>query len=159
MNAAFQPFQTILVPVTGAPHSLQSIPIACALARTKKNATIIAVHIIEVSRGLPLDAHLAAEARRGEQVLRKAEEIAQSMDFNITGELLQAREAGTAIVDEARDRNASLIVLGVNYSATAAGSRIGKTGEYVLRHADCPVLLFRQSDAKNEGLHHGHHGG
>lgn len=159
MTAAFQPYQTILVPVTSAAHSLDTVPIACALARSKRNATVIAVHIIEVSRDLPLDAQLASEARRGEQVLRKAEELAQTMDFHIQGELLQAREAGTAIVDEARDRNADLIVLGVNYSSTSSGSKIGKTGEYVLRHAACPVLLFRQTDAKDNSLHHGHHGG
>lgn len=159
MTSAFQPFQTILVPVTGASHSLDTIPIACALARSKK-ATVIAVHVIEVGRGIPLDANLAGEARRGEQVLRKAEEIAKGLDYHISGELLQAREAGTAIVDEATDRGADLIILGVHYSETTPISTVGKTGEYVLKHATCPVLLFRQTDARADGqLHHGHHGG
>lgn len=148
-------YKTILVAVTGAPYSLEAVAFACSLAKARKS-TVIAVHVIEVNRSMPLDASLDSEARRGEQVLRKAEEIAASLDCPITGELLQARDAGAAIIDEAIDREADLIVMGVSYDHHGGGSHLGRAAEFVLRNAEATVIVSRQAAAPhgNEGGHH-----
>src|SRR4051794_35717534 len=104
----------ILVPVTNSPASLEAVSVACVLAKQRKSK-VYAVHVIEVVRALPLNAEMDADARRGEQLLRKAEEIASSVGSHLEGELLQAREAGQAIVDEARDRKADTVVLGIGH--------------------------------------------
>lgn len=148
-------YQTILVAVTGAGYSLEAVAFACSLAKARKS-TVIAVHVIEVNRSMPLDASLDSEARKGEQVLRKAEEIASTLDYHITGELLQARDAGAAIVDEAVDRDVDLIVMGVSYDHHGGGSHLGKAAEFVLRNAKATVLVSRQAAAvaNSDGGHH-----
>jgi nucleotide-binding universal stress UspA family protein len=53
------------------------------------------------------------------------------------------------IVDEARRREADLIVVGTHGRTGAARMLLGSQGEQVLRHAPCPVLVVR--DAYPEG--------
>jgi len=83
-------------------------------------------------------------------LLRHAEEAASTADYKITGELLQAREAGPAIVDEARDRGVDAIVLGIGYKRLVGDFQVGRTADYVLKHAPCQVWVVRQAVAQPE---------
>ncbi|MCC7365088.1 MAG: universal stress protein [Dehalococcoidia bacterium] len=132
----------ILVPVTNSPASLEALTAACIVGKQRK-AKVYVVHIIEVLRSLPLNAGMEAEARRGEQVLRKAAEVAQHAGYQVSGELLQAREAGSAIVDEARDRGVDMIIMGVGYQRMIGSVQMGKTADFVMRNAACQVWLVR----------------
>jgi nucleotide-binding universal stress UspA family protein len=135
---------TILVPVTNSPASLQAVTVACGAARARKSK-VYAVHVIEVLRSLPLNAEMESEARRGEQLLRKAEEVAHAAGYQVVGELLQAREAGQAIVEEAAERQADMIVLGIG-NGHRPGNQfdIGRAAQFVLKHAKCEVWVIRQ---------------
>lgn len=135
---------TILVPVTNTAASMEAMSAAVLLAKQRKSK-VIALHVIEVGRALPLDAELDAEARRGEQVLRRAEEIAAAAGIHVSGELIQARKAGQAIVDEATDRGIDTIIMGVGYKRMIGAIQMGRTAEYVLRNAPCQVWLVRQA--------------
>ena len=134
---------TVVVPLSGSPASLEAVPVACTMAKARRG-TVLAVHVIEVARRLPLDASLDAEARRGEGVLRRAEEIARRMDCPISGELLQAREAGVAIIEEAMDRQADLIVLGLSQRKHGEID-VGPTASHILRIAPVQVMIVRQA--------------
>jgi nucleotide-binding universal stress UspA family protein len=134
--------RTILVPVDGSPASLNAIALACNIAK-KTKGKVYAVHVIEVKRSLPLDADLAEEASTGEDVLVRAEKVAQDMDFKLEGELLQAREAGHAIVDEAMERGVDLILMGAEHKAPLGEYQMGRLTQYVLRAAPCNVWLWR----------------
>ena len=137
----------ILVPIIQSPASLDAVTLAATIARQKKGRVYV-VHVIEVSRSLPLNAELDAEARRGEQLIHRAEELASAAGYPVTGTLLQAREAGTAIIDEALDHEIDAIIMGT-------GDQVpGKTVEYVLQHATCAVWVVRQSMAPREAPHH-----
>lgn len=144
----------ILVPVTKSPASLEALTAACLLGKQRK-ARVVAIHVIEVLRSLPLNADMEADARRGEQVLRKAEEVAHQAGYSVSGELLQAREAGPAIVDEARDRGAETIVMGIGSRRMTGAVQMGKTAEFVLRNAPCSVWVMRPAfphdEQPNEG--------
>lgn len=135
---------TILVPVTNTPASLDAVTAAAGLAKQRKGR-LLAVHVIEVDRSLPLNAELDAEARRGEQVLRRADEIASHAGVRVDAQLLQAREAGQAIVDEARDREVDAIVLGVGYKRLTGSFEVGRTAGFVLKNALCQVWVVRQA--------------
>jgi nucleotide-binding universal stress UspA family protein len=139
---AHQP--SYLVPVSESPASLEAVEIACGLARQRK-ARIYTVHVIEVLRSLPLNAGMETEARRGEQLLRRAEDVASHSGCHVEAALLQARDAGQAIVDEARDRGVSAIILGVGYKRIIGSFQIGRTADYVLKNASCQVWVVRQS--------------
>ena len=84
--------RSILVPVDGSPASMDAITLACSIAK-KNKGKVYAVHVIEVRRSLPLDAELTDDATNGEDVLIRAERVANNADFKIEGELLQARVA------------------------------------------------------------------
>jgi nucleotide-binding universal stress UspA family protein len=94
---------------------------------------------------MALDAAMEEEARQGETVLSEAEKYADEMDYEVSGELLQARDAGHAIVDEAAERDASAIVLGVSYSSTMGEFELEPDAQYVVKNAPCQVILCRSS--------------
>jgi len=134
-----------LVPVDGSAASFDALALACQLSRRNKG-TVYAVYVIEVARNLALDAEMSAEAEAGERVLRQAEEAAGELDYeeSISGELLQARDRGHAIVDEAIERGVSAIVMGVKYERALGEFRLGGTAEHVVNHAPCQVILCRE---------------
>ena len=134
--------RSILVPVDGSPASMAAVLLACSIAK-KNKGKVYAVHVIEVKRSLPLDAELSEEAATGEEVLSRAERVAADADFRIEGELLQAQEAGHAIVDEAMERGIDLILMGAEHKAPLCEYQMGRLTQYVLRAAPCNVWLWR----------------
>lgn len=141
----------ILVPVIQSHASFDAVGIAAMLARQRKGHVYV-IHVIEVNRALPLNAELEAEARRGEQLIRRAEEVATQAGHPVTGTLLQARDAGEAIVEEARDQGVDAIILGLAADRPGGSTLVGHTVEYVLQHATCAVWVVRESMAP--ALHH-----
>lgn len=134
----------ILVPVSGNSADEEAIKLACNLAK-KPKAKVYVVYIIEVERSLPLDAQIDSETEKAERVLTHAEDIAAEEDSDIDTDLLQAREAGPGIVDEAVEREVDLIVMGMGYKRHLGTFDLGKTVPHVLKEAPCKVLLYRAS--------------
>jgi nucleotide-binding universal stress UspA family protein len=132
----------ILVPVDGSRASLDALALACVLAKRNKGRVHV-VYVIEVARRLPLDAELSPEAKRGEEILREARQIADSQDSDVADDLLQARDAGHAIVDEAIERAVDGIILGTNYRRPLGEYQMGAAAQYVLKNAPCPVIVYR----------------
>src|SRR5436189_6347260 len=112
----------ILVPVKGNPTDEEMVALACGIAKRTKGE-IHVIYVIEVKRALPLDADLPPEAEKGEMVLEQAERVAEEWSQRIQADLLQARDVGSTIVDEAREREADLIPLGITYK-----NRFGEWG-------------------------------
>jgi nucleotide-binding universal stress UspA family protein len=134
----------MLVPVDGSQASLDALALACLLARRNKGR-VYAVYVIEVARTLPVDAELSPEAAKGEEILARAEQIADSLEFEVTGEILQARDAGPAIVDEAIEHRVDAILAGVEYKRPLGEFQLGRTSQYILRNAPCQVLICRSA--------------
>ncbi len=58
--------------------------------------------------------------------------------------LLQARDVGAALVDEATERGADLLVVGLPYRQRFGGDfAIGRTVPYILQNAPCAVWVVR----------------
>jgi nucleotide-binding universal stress UspA family protein len=134
----------ILVPISGNPTDDEMIGLACGIAKRTKGE-VHAIYIIEVKRTLPLDADLPPEAERGEMVLEQAERVAEEWDQPIQADLLQARDVGPTIVDEARERAVDLILLGITYKKRFGEFDLGRTAPFVLKHAPCRVWVCRQA--------------
>lgn len=122
---------------------MDAVTLACSIAR-KNKGKVYAVHVIEVRRSLPLDADMLEEANTGEELLTRAERVATEADFRLEGELLQARDAGHAIVDEALERGVDLILMGAEHKAAAGEYQLGRVSQYVIKAAPCNVWLWRQ---------------
>lgn len=135
-------YTKFLVPVTGQPADDDIVKTACVLARRSKGKVYI-VHVIQVSRTLPLDAEVQPETQSGEAALANAEKIADVIDCDIETEILQAREAGPAIVDEAAERGVEMIIMGMKYKKRYGEFEMGETVSYVLKNAPCCMMLWR----------------
>jgi nucleotide-binding universal stress UspA family protein len=134
----------VLVPVNGKPGDEDALQVAFAFAK-KGKAMVTAVHVVEVRRALPLEAELPSETNAGEQLLEHVEEMAQHYGCQIKAELLQARSAGVAIVDEAFHLKADLIIMALPYRSRFGEFHLGETSNYILNHATCRVWLVRDS--------------
>ena len=133
----------ILVAASGNGADEEAVKLACNLAK-KSKAKIYVVYVIEVKRSLPLDAVIESEIERAEEVLTRAEDIAAERDYEVETDLIQAREAGSAIVDEAMERDVDLILMGMTYKKRFGTFSLGSAIPHVLKEAPCRVLLCRE---------------
>ena len=133
-----------LVAVKGEKVDEETVRLACTMAKTRKGKVYV-VYVIEVKRALPLDAEIEPEVQKGEQVLKRAEHIAHDVGFVVETEVLQAREAGPAIVDEAVERSVDTIFMGMPYKKHFGEFDLGSAIPYVLKNAPCRVLLWRET--------------
>ena len=136
-------FDYILIPVTGAEADEETIKLACRLAKPDK-AKICAVNVIPIERTLPIDAEKEDEVERAEDILNRMEAVARKEGVNIDTDLLQAREAGPTIVDEAVERDVDLVLMGVEYKKRFGQFSLGTVIPYVLKNAPCRVILYHQ---------------
>lgn len=133
----------ILVPVNGSSSDRQAIELACSAAKRNK-AKVYAIYVIEVKRTLPLDAEIEPEIQRGETVLDSAERYAAGADYEVNTEILQAREVGPAVVDEAVERGVDVVIMGLSYKKKFGEFTLGRTANYVLKNAPCWVWVCRE---------------
>lgn len=134
----------ILVPIKGNPTDVEVLELACQIAERAKSQ-VYAIHVIEVKRTLPLDAELQDEAERGEDLLNHAEQIGERLGITIHTDLLQARDVGSAIVDEVLERGIDLVLVGISLRKRYGELDLGTTLPYILKHAPCRVWACRQS--------------
>lgn len=132
-----------MVPVGGQEIDAETIRVAADMAK-QSHARLYAIHIIEVNRSLPLGAVTDTEIERGEGILDEVERLAAEASQEVETELVQARETGPAIVDEADEWGADLLVMGLPYKRRFGEFNMGRTVPYVLKNAGCRVILFRE---------------
>lgn len=137
-------FKRAVVALNGGPSDPRIVRlVAEQAARTK--AEMIAVHVVEIDWTLPLDADIAGRSEEVQQVLDVAESIAEGFRQPMDSVLLQARDVGAAIVDEATERGADLLVVGLPYRKRFGGEfAIGRTIPYILQNAPCTVWVVRE---------------
>ena len=123
----------------------QALALAADIAKRSK-ARIHLLYVIEVPRTIALDATLEGELQRAEQALEQAERVAEGHGINVTGELVQARQAGHAIVDEAVERGVDVVILGIGYNQPYGRFELGREAQYVLEHASAQVWLIREPE-------------
>jgi len=136
-------FRRVLVPFRGTKVDEDALRLALSIGKKYKGKIFI-IYVILVKRSLPLDADIEPIRKKGEEILERAEDIAEEEDFEVETELLQAREVGPAIVEEAIDRKADLIVMGLEYKERFGKFDISETIAYVLKNAPCSVFLYRE---------------
>lgn len=141
----------ILVPFAGGKADVEAVRLACDLSKKAKNKVYV-VYVIEVKRTLPVGAELESEAQEGEQMLRQAERIAAEQDYEVETDLLQARQAGPAIVDEAIERGIDTIMMGIEYRKRYGKYTVGSIVPYLFESAPCRVLLYREAVPPGEAV-------
>jgi nucleotide-binding universal stress UspA family protein len=136
-------FKKILVPVNGGNADAEAIRLACRLAKKDKGQVLV-VSVVTIKRALPLDAEIDSEIKKAEVILNNVENIAGEEDYEAETDVLQARDVGPAIVDEAVEWGASLILMGVAYKQRFGQFSLGSVIPYILKNSPCPVILYQQ---------------
>ena len=136
-------FRRAVIALNGGSSDARIVRLVAEQARHTK-AELITVHVLEIDWTLPLDADVAGRSEDVQRVLDAAEEIAEESKVTLEPVLLQARDVGAAIVDEAVERGADLLVVGLPYRKRFGGEfAIGRTIPYVLQNAPCAVWVVR----------------
>ena len=105
----------------------------------------MAVHVVEIDWTMPLDADVAGSSESVQRILDLAEGTAEENHYTVEAVLLQARDVGAALVDEATERSADLLILGLPYRKRFGGDfAIGRTIPYCLKNARCTVWVVRE---------------
>lgn len=137
-------FRRAIVALAGGPGDERIVRLVSELGRPT-HAEMVGVHVVEVEWSLPLDADIAARSEEAQQILDQAEVTAEQLKMRLEPVLLQAREVGAALVDEATERAADILVLSLGYRKRFGGDfAIGRTIPYVLKHAPCAVWVVRE---------------
>ena len=144
MSDAHAPvFRRAVIALNGGSSDSRIIRLVAEQARHAK-AEIVAVHVVEIDWTLPLDADIAGRSDDVQRVLDTAETVAEESKMVLEPVLLQARDVGAAIVDEAIERGADLLVTGLPYRKRFGGEfAIGRTIPYILQNAPCAVWVVR----------------
>ena len=142
-DADAPPFQRAILALNGGPSDARIVRLVVDLV--PKGAELIAVHVVEIDWTLPLDADIAGRSEEVQRVLDQAEVIAEGRKLVLEPVLLQARDVAAAIVDEATERAADLLVVGLPYRKRFGGEfDIGTTVPYILQNAPCAVWVVRE---------------
>jgi nucleotide-binding universal stress UspA family protein len=139
-------YHRLLVPVNGTASDARSIALAGDLVQ-RSRASVTLIYVVEVPQSMPLDSELPDQINRGEAILHSAEamartHISQKLE-NVSTDLLQARAAGAAIVDEAYERGVDAIVLATENRSKMGKQSVGDTVAYIVKNAPCDVLMLR----------------
>jgi len=133
-------FTNILVPVNEGDTGESAFRLACQLSKGS-NAKLYALYVIEIKQEIPLDAEV--DGTLGESILSRIETVGKKEKCKVKATMLQARHAGPAIVQEASDKEVSLIVLGISFKRQFNQFKLGDTASYLLRNAPCPIILWQ----------------
>jgi nucleotide-binding universal stress UspA family protein len=143
-------FRRAVIALSGGRTDRDMVALAVQLARPAK-AELVGVHVVEIDWTLPLDADVASQSEEAQRVLDIAEATAEAERYQLEPVLLQARDVGAAIVDEAVERDADVIICGLPFRRRFGGEfAVGRTIPYVLRNAPCTVWVVREAMPKEQ---------
>ena len=155
-------YGSVLVPLFGTDLDDDIVQTAALLVAGEQTdeaaidtATIEAIWIFTIPMSLPLDASLPdAQIKHARQVLARAKAVGEEYTgVQVATATVRTRQAGYAIVDEAKRRGVEAIVLGAEEPSTIrGGARLGGRGgalegyvgditKYVVRKATCRVIV------------------
>jgi len=150
--------RSILLPTDFSDCGNYALSYAASLARTF-GASIICVHVIEpmvptvgysgMTEPLPIADITDQLEYSAERELPKLAQRKEVAGLQIE-ELIVHGEAASEIVRVAKERNVDLIVVS-SHGRTGLGRILfGSTAEAVVRHASCPVLVVKPSQAEEK---------
>jgi nucleotide-binding universal stress UspA family protein len=135
----------ILVPLLGDDAvDGPALKVAALLLAGREGVEVSLLHVIEVPFDRNLDAEDEEAVAAADRVLSRAEAALVEKGVPARTSTVQARAAGPAIVDDANELGADLIVMGLRYKKRFGGQwDAGRTVPYVMRNSTAPVWCLR----------------
>ena len=139
-------FEQILLAVDGSEHSLRSAKEAGDLARAMKSEIlriVVAFDSVPPYLGEPnFQQAIDARMKEANAILQKAQDSVGKIPGEIHTEFIEGSPA-EAIINVAKTRNSTVIVMGSRGLSTITELVLGSTSHKVVSHAPCPVLIIR----------------
>jgi nucleotide-binding universal stress UspA family protein len=142
------PKKSIVVPIDFSGESKQALETALEMVNAPAN-----VHAIHVM--FPMDIVAPGVVWGGIDEGDREQSVKDHTDSflrenNLTGLTVLTRigDPGTEIADYAKTINADLIIISSHGYHGIKRALLGSVAERVIRHAHCPVLVLRRSDAE-----------
>jgi APA family basic amino acid/polyamine antiporter len=133
-------YSRILVPLKLGPIGEEVLATAVRLAEERESSVEV-LHVIRVPLSFALDAPLPDSERHAEDSLAEVREMAAEHGVEIATKIIRARALGEAIVSEAREWSADLILLGSAPRWRRQSRFFSPTVDYVLHKAPCEVMV------------------
>jgi APA family basic amino acid/polyamine antiporter len=134
-------YRRILVPMKLGDIGEEMVATAIALAK-ESGAEIEAITVVRVPRRFPLEGELPEDvAARVDASLEEARLLGEDHGVEVRTGVVRARSIGHAILEEARSRDADLVVLGSSARWRRQSRFFSPTVDFVLRRAPCEVLV------------------
>ena len=145
-----KPVKRAVLSLNGGPTDELVIECGCKLARADKSE-LVAIYVLEVDWRHDLDDDMEEQREDASRALDLAEGMAEKEKVPLESQLLQARDVGAALVDEAVALDADAIVLGLPYQVRFGGDfALSQTIMYVFKNAPCRVFVVREPVARSE---------
>jgi len=139
-------FEKVLLAVDGSEHALHAARSAADLVRSvnaKEFRIVVVYDSIPPYLGEPnLQQAIDARMEAAKVIMQKAVEAVGDVPCEIHTEFIEGSPA-EAIIDVANTRKSDVIVMGSRGHGTLVGLLLGSTGQKVVAHAPCPVLIVR----------------
>lgn len=144
-------YRSILVPIDNSATAQRGLKEAIGLARGLR-AQLVLLHVIDT---MPLVVEMAgnisdpkvhdAMRREGEGLLARARDMAAKEDVEVQVVMREivGGPIAESVIEEARQRNCDLIVMGTHGRRGLSHLVLGSDAEAVVRRSDIPVLLVR----------------
>jgi nucleotide-binding universal stress UspA family protein len=138
-------YSRILIPVIGDEGvDGPALKVAGLLLAGREGGEVSVLNVIEVPFERNLDAEDDGAVARADEILSRAEAVLTELGCRARTSTVQARVAGAAIVDEANEQGADLILMGLRYKKRFGGQwDAGRTVPYVMRNSTAPVWCLR----------------
>ena len=134
-------YKRVLVPMKLGDIGEEMVATAIALAK-ERDATVEAVFVVQVPRAFPLEGDLPEDVRRlADESLAEARALGEENGIEVATRTIAARSIGHAIVEEAREGDFDLIVLGSSARWRRQSRFFSPTVDHILRRAPCEVLV------------------
>jgi APA family basic amino acid/polyamine antiporter len=159
-------YANILVPVFGEPLDDDIMSTAGQLASERRDADsggaqILAIYVLEIPMSLPLDAPVPkARLEHAEAALARAKQVGEEYSgVQVKGMPVRGRTVGSAIVEQARQNDVEVIVIGAEPPSQVRGGgvlgglagghprELGDVTAYVLEKAPTRVLITAPPDS------------
>ncbi len=143
-------FKTIMIPTDGSENSKRAAEVGIRLAK-EFDAKIVAVHVIPLWSPLgtkpsyELPEEIVEEA---EKVVNEVCEMAEEEGVEAEPVVVESPSIVQGIVEEARERDVDLIVMGTRGLTGVKGFVLGSTTKGVIARAPCPVLAVPPEESE-----------
>lgn len=142
-------FQRILVAYDGSEPSRKALQHAIGLAEAGEQSQVRVVHVFQFPQYFVGTAYATASAETNEELYEYAERLQQEAEGKVAalGEratvVLQQGPPGQAIIDEADEFNADLVIIGSRGLSGLKEFVLGSVSHHVVQHAKVPVLVIK----------------